>query len=197
MNLEELKKRILNFRSNVQDFYELLGKSRSRALPKIVRNHEKIARFRTLLNSEYGKLEKFLKHFGNYPSMRDGVNAVSYPAYSNAFSGDILQRVGPSIRAVLQDLDIISGKLSNLTEEELEQAMTPRQAKAEHLTDTKSGTNLWKTTNPVWLVWKFLCWSWQHKLLGVLALAVGLLAIDYSLAWKNFIWLKNFLSTLF
>lgn len=48
---------------------------------------------------------------------RDRISPQS--VYANAFSADILLRVGPSLDAVLQDLDYILGKLDSMSDLEL------------------------------------------------------------------------------
>lgn len=52
--------------------------------------------------------------------------------------------------------------------------------------------NFWNWFNPFWLVWqlfrllsKLIKLAWKHKIFSTVILIITLLAIDYSLAWKN------------
>ena len=120
MNKNRLTNEISCFRDAVSDFKRLLLDSRDRMMPEIVRNHEKITVDRRALVRKYASLEKYLDKLGKRPRMRDGVNPEYYPVYHNAFSTDILLRVGPSLEAVEQELDYVLGKLESVTEEEVE-----------------------------------------------------------------------------
>lgn len=119
MNKDQLTNEISNFHNAVSDFKQLLLDSRDRMMPEIVRNHEKITADRRVLVRKYASLEKYLDKLGKRPKMRDGVNPEYYPVYHNAFSTDILLRVGPSLEAVEQDLDYVLGKLEGMSEEEV------------------------------------------------------------------------------
>jgi hypothetical protein len=55
----------------------------------------------------------------------------------------------------------------------------------------KTGFNYWNVINPFWLLWKMLLFIWHHKLITAAIAIIGLLGIDYSLAWKNTLWLMN------
>ncbi|MDO8512677.1 MAG: hypothetical protein Q7S57_05350 [bacterium] len=194
MNLEKLKESILEFQQKVRLYRTLLSTSRDRILPEIRNNHEAIARMRSELNMDYGMLELYLKKFGNNPQMRDGVHPEYYFAYPNAFSSDVLVRVGPSVDAVLQDLDYLLGRLNAIKEDEFSEVL--RLSKREK-SQSPSNKNYWQLTNPVWLLWLFTKWIWQHKLISTIFTILGLLAIDYSLAWRNAVWTKNFILGLF
>jgi len=192
MTLNELKTTISEFREKVQAYRDLMAKSRDRFRPKIVRNSQQIVQMRSELNAEYGRLERYIKIFGNNPEMNDGVKPVVYPAYSNAFSNGILIRVGHSTDTVLQDLDYIIGKLNGMSEDEFREALQPRQENA-----PVSSINYWHRTNLLGRPWEFVKWIWQHKPIAVIITIVGLLAIDYSLAWQNVIWLKDLFLRIF
>ena len=52
--------------------------------------------------------------------------------------------------------------------------------------------NTWNWVNPFWWLWqlllfilKFLKFAWNHKIISVIIVIITLLAVDYSLAWKN------------
>ena len=117
MSRSDIKEKISAFRADVQKLRDLLLSSRN-SMARIVKNHEAIDELRTQLNTCYGRLEKYITRLGNRPRMSDGVHRQSYPVYSNAFSSDVLQRSGPSLDAVLQDLDYILGKLDSLSDNE-------------------------------------------------------------------------------
>lgn len=194
MTLAELKTAISKFREKVQAYRDLMSESRDSIIPEIVRNGRQIAQMRSGLNAEHGRLEKYITKFGNNPRMNDGVNPYIYPVYSNAFSDDVLIRVGPSTDAVLQDLNYLTGKLNGLTEDEFAEALRPPEQENPQTAPSK---NYWHMTNPFWWLWKFIKLIWQHKLISTTITAVGLLTIDYSLAWRNGIWIKNFILSLF
>jgi len=194
MTLAELKTSISEFRTKVQAYRNLMAESRDNVMPEIVKNGRQISQMRAELNAEHGRLEKYIAKFGNNPRMSDGVNPQVYPVYSNAFSSDILLRVGPSTDAVLQDLNYITGKLNGLTEGELAEALQPPKKEVPQATPS---TNYWHMTNPFWWVWEFAKLIWKHKLIFVIITLLGVLAVDYSLAWRNAIWIKDFLLKIF
>lgn len=194
MTLAELKTAISEFCEKVQSYRDLMLRSRNRSTPRIERNEQQIAQMRSDLNAEHGRLEKYIIKFGNDPKMRDGVNPHIYPVYNNAFSNDILPRVGPSIDLVLQDLNYITGKLNGITEDEFIEALQPPRRENPQSAPSK---NYWHLTNPLWWLWIFAKWIWQHKLISAMFTIVGILAIDYSLAWKNAVWIKSFILGLF
>jgi len=194
MTLDQLKTNLLELKQKVQRFRRLLVESRDSVMPESTRNHQLIAQMRSELNVDYGKLERSIRKFGNNPRMSDGVNPVFYPVYNNAFSSDILLRVGPSLDAVIQDLEYIAGKLNGMTDDEFREALQPpRQEKAPVM---PSG-NSWHTTNRSGWWWKFAKLIWQHKVASLIITLLGLSAIDYSLAWQNVIWLKDFFLRIF
>ncbi len=119
MNKDHLTNEVSNFREAVENYKRLLLESRDSMMPEIVRNYEQISIGRTALVRKYASLEKYLDKLGKRPRMRDGVNPEYYPVYHNAFSTDILLRVGPSLGAVEQDLDYVLGKLDSMSEEEV------------------------------------------------------------------------------
>lgn len=147
-------------------------------MPEIVRNGLEIAEKRRELNVEFGKLEKFISKFGKNPRMSDGVNPSTYSVYSNAFSNDILLRVGPSTDAVIQDLDYLTGRLNGMSETEFQQIANPVIA-------NNKNRNYWQYTNPIWWIWEAIRFLWSHKIFASLFFILTVLAIDYSLAWEN------------
>ena len=128
------------FRNDVQGYRELLVRSRDRIMPDIVKNHAQIAQKRSELTSTYAGLEKYIKRIGKNPQMNDGVWNVLYSPYDNAFSADTLVRIGPSIDAVLQDLDYITGKLNTMDQQELDELAYSSQKKGSETLKSKSHT---------------------------------------------------------
>lgn len=187
--LKDLIQEFTSFRKDVSSYETLLHESRD-DMADIVRNHDKIAEKRSDLTKAYAKLEKFIKIFGQNPKYHNGVWPVYLDVYGTAFSSDILQRVGPCIDSVLQDLDYIIGKLKNFTEDEFNLAVNPKpQTKKEKSTNSK--VNFWQYSNPVWLFWQLGKIIWKHKVISLFVMILGLVAIDYSLAWRNIQWVIN------
>ena len=186
-NLEELKDKILNFREKVDKYRSLLLESRGNYMMEIVRNHEEIGKRKAELNMIYGRLENYIAKLGNNPKMRDGVNPEYFPVYNNAFSADILERVGPSTDAVLQDLDYILGKLDRLSEEELNMLFNQKKIIKEPRLELqranrpldeakKREINYWNFVNPFWLIWQLITLMWKHKIISTI---VGGLILAY------------------
>lgn len=118
MNIGNLKAEIVKFYDKVRAYRTLLLESRDPHIPKIIKNHEEIARQKTILIRDYAKLEVYIKKLGKNQLMNDGVWNIWYSPYDNAFSNDILVRTGPSIDAVINDLDYIIGKLEGMNSRE-------------------------------------------------------------------------------
>lgn len=55
----------------------------------------------------------------------------------------------------------------------------------------------WNLVNPFWLLWKLLLFVWRHKVITVVITLAGLLGIDYSLAWRNTLFVFNTFSGFF
>jgi hypothetical protein len=125
MTLDKFKIEIQKFSNKIREYRTLLSNSRD-DLVRIVRNHEEIDEQRAGLNIQYGSLSKYIKKIGNYP-MRSDVGGGPYPVYENALSAGILQRVGPCLDVVIQDLEFIIGKLNNMTEIEFEKEFSKKQ----------------------------------------------------------------------
>lgn len=125
MKKAEIKSKIEDFYEALRAYRELLSQSRD-AMVRIVRNGPELERMRSNLNRNYGILSKYIKRIGNYP-MRSDVGGGPYPVYEIGLSADILQRRGPCIDAAVQDLEYILGRLEDLSEEEFDSIMIPRQ----------------------------------------------------------------------
>lgn len=129
MTVRELKEQIEAFYKKVKSYRSLLVESRNPHIPEIEKNQEKIKESRKILIRKYAKLEPYIKKLGKNPKMCDGVWKIWYSPYDNAFSSDILLRVGPSIDAVIDDLDLIIGKLENMkAEKEIEMPQSPKES---------------------------------------------------------------------
>jgi len=69
---------------------------------------------------------------------------------------------------------------------------------AYNLGGNKEGSNIWiYYTNPFWLLWRLIIFIWRHKVISSIVLAIGLLATDYAMAWRNIKILWNFIKSLF
>lgn len=188
--LTNLLNEFTTFRKEVFLYENLLHESRD-DMADIVMNHDEIAEKRSDLTKAYANLEKFIKIFGQNPKYHDGVWPVYLAVYETAFSSDILQRVGPCIDSVLQDLDYIIGKLENIKEDEFNTAVNPKP-QTEREKNNNSKVNFWQHTNPAWLFWQFGKIIWKHKIISVCIVLVSLIAVDYSLAWRNIQWVINY-----
>lgn len=67
----------------------------------------------------------------------------------------------------------------------------------EEITTKKMGFNYWNIVNPFWLIYKLIVFTWKHKLITAIIMIVTLLGIDYSLAWKNTLWVFNAMVSIF
>jgi hypothetical protein len=123
MERKEVIKKIDEFKDAVVSYRDLLLSSRDYALPEIVRNHDQIDKSKTEITRLYTSIEKYIIKFGNNPKMNDGVWNVMYSPYSNAFTSDTLVRVGPSIDMVIDDLNIVSGRLNAVSDEEFKEKL--------------------------------------------------------------------------
>lgn len=131
MNREEVVKKIEEFRQGCKAYSDLLLDSRDDVFPDIVRNHDLIDEARAKLNRVYASVEKYIKKFGNNPKMNDGVWNVTYSPYDNAFTSDILIRTGRSLDAVIDDLNLVLGRLEAITDSEFEEKINPVKPKME------------------------------------------------------------------
>lgn len=118
MNIQECRKELAIFQEAVKEYRSLLLESRNPSIPKIEKNQGVISERRSQLNRMYGQLEAYIIKLGKNPKMNDGVWNIIYSPYSNAFTNDILLRVGPSVDAIINDLDYIFGRLDSMSEED-------------------------------------------------------------------------------
>ena len=129
MNLtikENLIKEINQFREDTKKYRDLLSGSRNEFV-EIIRNHKQISDMRSDLNKKYGYLEKYFYRFGRRPLGCDGVNPVKYSVYDSGLSNDILQRRGPSLDAMINDLDFIVGKLESISQSEIDDIFNEKE----------------------------------------------------------------------
>lgn len=130
MTTDELQQSMSGFLTRVKEYRTLLSNSRD-ATANIVANQKEIDEIRSKLIREYGGLEAYIKTFGNDPKRSD-VGGGPYPVYKTAFSNDILQRRGPCIDAVVDDLNYILGRFNHIDLDELNQALnTPKKEESE------------------------------------------------------------------
>lgn len=187
MNKEKLTEEISVFRDEVGLFKELLLRSRDSAMPEIVRNHDEIAGIRRALVRKYASLERYLDKLGKRPKMRDGVNPEYYPVYHNAFSTDILLRVGPSLEAIEQDLDYVLGKLESMSEDELTGLLKNKEL-ADPKTIASVKTNNENVKNLHKQYWGKLLsdiWAWiKEYILATVIAGLILAGLVYLFGWN-------------
>ena len=118
MNIQECRKELVLFQEAVKEYRSLLLESRNPSIPKIEKNQGVISERRSQLNRMYGQLETYIIKLGKNPKMTDGAWNIIYSPYSNAFTNDILLRVGPSVDTIINDLDYIFGRLDSMSEED-------------------------------------------------------------------------------
>ena len=182
MELNILVKDFEKFQKLIKDYRTLLLKSRN-TIGDIVKNHDEIAENRSILNRQHAGLQKYIKKFGRNPKMSDGVWDLVYSCYDNAFSADILQRVGPSLDGVTQDLDYILGTLTSIDEAEFKKVLENKPKKVKPSQPIKR--NYWDFVNPFWLVWKFLELLWEHKVISGTITALITAYLIYKFGWNN------------
>lgn len=133
MKRTELIEKITDFQKATIDYSKLLLESRDSVMPDIVRNHDLIDESKSKLSRTFAGLEKYIVKFGNNPKTNDGVWNVMYSPYNNAFTSDVLVRVGPSIDMVIDDLNIVLGRLESVTDEEFENKVSNKNIKPSKL----------------------------------------------------------------
>lgn len=171
MKLNELKSEINQFQKDVITYRNLLRQHLD--YPGDVGDlNGKVASLRSNLIKKYAQLELYINVIGRNPRLHDGVWANLYSAYDNGLSEDIISRVGPSVEAMLTDLDYIIGKLDTLSEKDFKKLFFERSV--------QTNTNKWNYVNPFWLLWYLLVLAWDNKIIS--GIIIGL-AVAY-LAWR-------------
>lgn len=103
-------KAIKRFRSDVKDYRDLLRQSTG-SLLDIEKNHEELSIRKSSLIKQHAVLEDVIAQYSKKPHYFDPVWRVSLDVYELGLSTDILQRRGPALNAMLDDLDYIQAKL--------------------------------------------------------------------------------------
>ena len=201
MKLDNLRKNILIFKNEVKVYRNLLMSSLD-CMGEVDSNHQKIDDKRSRLIKTYAKLEIYIETIGKNPRLHDGVWATLYPAYDNGLSADIVSRVGPSLDAMLTDLDYIEGKIENISEKKFNSIFnkkyrSKKTKKSKESSIDKKRNEYWNYTNIFWLFYQLVCVIWKHKIISILIIILGLFAIDYALAWKNALWVWNSITGIF
>ena len=160
---EELQKEISEFYNGVVVYRDLLSKSYNQFV-RIIKNHEELEKMRSDLSRGYGALSKYIKQIGNYP-MRSDVGGGPYPVYEIAFSKDILQRRGPCIESVIQDLEYMVGVLDGISENEFSSLFIKEEVK-------NKKTLIFKIKN------KFKKYLTQI-VIGVIIIILGAIVVSY------------------
>ncbi len=125
MDRIEVIQKIEEFRKACKEYRALLVNSRDRIMPDIVRNHHKIDEEKIKLNRLFAVIEKYVVAFGNKPMMSDIGSNGYYSPYRIAFTSDILLRVGKCLDGVIDDLNVVLGRIEASSDEEFEEKMNP------------------------------------------------------------------------
>ncbi len=188
MNLPEFRMEIESFKNDVLTYRSLLQQVFAKVLPYSTEKAEHIHSLRSKLSSTYGRNISLIKKLGTDPHMSYGVPRIDYSVYHNGFSEDIQSRVLPSLGAVIQDLDFIFGKVSNISEDEFKNLTEPSKIAS------NNETTFWHKSNPFWLMYQLYYFARKHKIWStIIGLLFTFAITDYSLAWKN---INNFISLI-
>lgn len=167
MKLSDLREKIISFKNGVKNYRQLLMSSLD-YMAEISSNHQEIEEQRSELVKTYAKLEIYIKTIGKNPRLHDGVWATLYSAYDNGLSADIINRVGPSIDAMLTDLDYIEGKLEDISDKEFDDIFNKKETQKrtgnEESNDKKKREDYWNLVNPFWLLFQLGRIIWKHKI---------------------------------
>lgn len=100
--------------------------------------------------------------------MSNGVWNVSYSPYANAFTKDVLPRIGKSTDLIIGDLDYIIGKLEVMSEKELNNLFIDKNSKGKNLDNAKSlHKEYWR------MIYKnIINWVTENKIISGIIIAV-------------------------
>lgn len=104
-------KKVTRFKKELSEYRDLLHSSTGPLL-NVVKNGEELRERKSSLIKQFATLEDIIAQYSKKPYYFDPVWKVSLDAYELALSTDILQRRGPALDGVLDDLDYIEAKLS-------------------------------------------------------------------------------------
>lgn len=209
MNLEELKIRIGRLHLESKSYRALIeGKSDNPDWDSLLNNPEFVEN-RSSLNMQVGRLGEFLRRFGSCPSVQkpNFIREDPLVAYLLAFSEEDVGYVLMALGTVIQDLNVISGKLRDLSQDQFEQVMNSSKPIEEgnigeephtpSIESIRQSVNWLQRTSPQWWIWRFLKWSWRNKIIryGSSGIFV-LITLDYTVAGNNLKLFWNWLSGL-
>lgn len=181
MNKSDFESRISEFYKNVKEYKELLFRSLDNGA-NLVRNVNKINEERSNLNIMYGKLSKYIKKLGNYPYLSD-IGGGPYPAYEVGLSADIIQRRGPCLEAIMQDLEYILGKLDEMSKEEFSRIFFTRVGIESSLEMTDKIEKSVKRGRESWNLFGYVF----GVLLTILGTIIGMLPLSWT--YKTAFWI--------
>ncbi|MFA7309173.1 MAG: hypothetical protein WC045_03900 [Patescibacteria group bacterium] len=190
MNRKEVINKIEEFRQTCKEYSKLLLDSRDSVVPEIVRNHDSIDEAKADLSRSFAFLEEYIIKFGNNPRMSDGVWNVTYSPYSNAFSTDTLVRVAPSLDRVVDDLNIVLGRIEATTDSEFAEKMNPLPQNSSGESDSKEVTinDIEKPHKEYWnMVFASLMgWARSHVSTVIAGVIITLIAgfLLFKLGWN-------------
>jgi hypothetical protein len=178
LNRMMLLERIAEFEASVRAYRQLLIDSSGGFIPEIVQNQNEIERARAALTATYAALEAYINEFGNRPRMSDGVWNVVYSPYANAFTADVLSRVHPSIDGVLDDLNVVKGRIQASTDREFKR----RLSRVRKAVDWRNLANFQLTWRESLLIWRR---KWLSGAVSLVLLPLLVLFLAHALGWTN------------
>jgi hypothetical protein len=112
MKVRELMSRVQKFHDDLATHFDLWQQSLDQPLPDYpVRNVEKLREQTNSLARQLGTIRPYIETLAQ--STRMGVMGQSWDAYDSAISNDVAARKGPSIEAILPQLQQVIGRLES------------------------------------------------------------------------------------
>jgi hypothetical protein len=119
MKVKDLKAQLETFRRELREHFELWCQSLDQPIPDYpVRNVARLNMQMDSLARRLGLLRPYIERFGGQTVLRVPAIGVEWDAYDSAVSNDVAQRKGPSIEAILSQIQQILGRLDGLVGED-------------------------------------------------------------------------------
>jgi hypothetical protein len=113
MNVRELISKVQRFHDDLETHFELWRQSLDQPLPDYpVRNTQTLQKQISVLARQLGTLRPYIEKLTRSTTM--GVAGLEWDAYDSAVSNDVAARKGPSLKAVLPQLEQVIGRLESL-----------------------------------------------------------------------------------
>lgn len=117
------------------------------------------------LDHRYDELQPYLMLFSGHPALTDHMTSDSFPAYDIAFSSGVIERVKPSLEAVLNDLSIVLVRIQDMSDRQYKGIIDPSDIKVDTMWN-KALHNWQRFLNPLWLLWRMGSFLWRHKIIA-------------------------------